>query len=88
MNQHKIDPVLYLLFAGMVLFAGILIAVEHFFMQDGQMFQVMAGLLTGFSGAFFGRITPTKNAPPPGTKTITAIESETPKESNGETERE
>lgn len=31
MNRYKVDPVLYLLFAGMLVFAGILIACEHFF---------------------------------------------------------
>lgn len=77
MNRDKVDPVLYLLFAGMLVFAGILIACEHFFMADGQMFQVMAGLLTGFSGAFFGRINPTKRIPDsqqPGTTTVTATQ--------------
>lgn len=55
---EKIDPVLYLLFSGMIFFTLILIGVEYFFMADGQMFQVVAGVLTGFTGAFFGRMKP------------------------------
>jgi hypothetical protein len=54
--NNAIDHVLYLLFAGMVIFAIAVFLVEKFFPMDGQIFQVMAGLLTGFSGAFFTRI--------------------------------
>lgn len=51
-----IDRILYLLFGGMVLFAVLLIFVNYQFKEDGQSFQVFAGLLTGFSGAFFAKI--------------------------------
>lgn len=83
--REKVDPVLYLLFVGMVFFTFILIGSEHYFMSDGQMFQVIAGLLAGFSGAFFGRITPTKQTPtppPPGVTTATFAQTqpEPPKE--------
>lgn len=61
----KVDPILYLLFVGIVTFSILLIAVEHYFMSDGQMFQVMAGVLTGFTGAFFGRINPSSKVPAP-----------------------
>jgi hypothetical protein len=44
----------------MVFFCGVLIFCEHFFPMDGQIFQVIAGLLSGFSGAFFMRVKPTK----------------------------
>lgn len=60
----KVDPILYLLFVGIVVFSILLITVEHYFMSDGQMFQVMAGVLTGFTGAFFGRINPSQKVPP------------------------
>jgi hypothetical protein len=56
------DYVTVLLFAGMLIFTILLIIVEKFFHDDGQIFQVMAGLVTGFSGAFFTRI---KGASPP-----------------------
>ena len=55
---EKIDRVLFLLFAGMVFYTVVLIFCEHYFMQDGQMFQVIAGVLAGFGGCFFGRIMP------------------------------
>ena len=68
----KVDKILYLLFAGIVIFSVLLIFVEKFFMSDGQMFQVMAGVLTAFSGAFFGRINPSQKTVDPGTTTVTA----------------
>lgn len=55
-QSHCIDRILYLLFAGMLVFAVMLVLVEKFFASDGQIFQVVAGLLTGFSGAFFAKI--------------------------------
>ena len=54
------EPVVLLLFIGMVFFCGVLIFCEHFFPMDGQIFQVIAGLLSGFSGAFFMRVKPQK----------------------------
>ncbi len=56
--HEKIEPILKLLFIGMVVFLGALFACEILFKDDGQIFQVVAGLLAGFSGAFFGRINP------------------------------
>ena len=68
-NSNKIDPVLYLLAVCMLVFTGILIWVEYRFQNDGQMFQVIAGLLTGFAGSFFTRLKPpdkqADNTPPP-----------------------
>lgn len=57
-KPDPVEPTLYLLFYGMIFFAGVLIGVEYFFKEDGQMFQVIAGILTGFTGAFFGRMKP------------------------------
>jgi hypothetical protein len=65
-KPEPVDPVLYLLFAGMIFFTMILIGVEHFFMQDAQVFQVIAGVLTGFTGAFFGRMKPGPSHSPGG----------------------
>lgn len=56
MTERKVEPIVYLLFIGMALFAVALVLVKLLFPQDGQMFQVFAGLLSGFSGAFFMRI--------------------------------
>ena len=60
-DKDKVEPVVLLLFIGMVFFTLMLFISERFFMQDGQMFQVIAGLLTGFSGAFFMRVKPKQN---------------------------
>lgn len=56
--MKRIDPVLLLLMFGLIFFTGILIFVEHFFPSDGQVFQVVSGVLTAFSGAFFMRVKP------------------------------
>ena len=57
-NSWNLEPVVMLLFAGMVFFTLMLFVAEKWFAADGQMFQVIAGLLTGFSGAFFMRVKP------------------------------
>lgn len=56
--MKRIDPVLLLLVYGMIFFTIVLIGVEHFFPNDGQVFQVISGLITAFSGAFFLRVKP------------------------------
>ncbi len=53
-----LDPVLNLLFFGMLLFTGMLLIVEWRFKDDGQIFQTIAGVLTGLTGAFLARINP------------------------------
>ena len=64
------DPTLRLLFIGMVFFTAVLIFVEYRFQTDAQVFQVVASLVAGFSGAFFGRINP-HTPPDPGTTQTT-----------------
>lgn len=64
-NDSKVDPILWMLFAGMFMFAGVLIFIEYAFKDDGQLFQVFSGMLTAFSGAFFMRVKP-KDPPQPG----------------------
>ena len=58
------DPVLLLLFAGLIIFTGIMIWVSHIFKDDGQIFQVISGLVTGFAGAFFARMKPQDKVAP------------------------
>lgn len=65
------DPVLLLLFIGVMVFTGVIIGAERFFPNDGQLFQVLSGLVTGFAGAFFARITP-QGKPPQNQQTIAA----------------
>jgi hypothetical protein len=42
-----------------------LIYVEKAFPNDGQIFQVISGLVTGFAGAFFMRVKPQSSRPEP-----------------------
>lgn len=56
--KNNIDPILFLLFAGMILCGLGVLWVDHFFPSDGQVFQVFSNLLAGFSGAFFMRVNP------------------------------
>jgi hypothetical protein len=62
-QDWRIDPNLLLLFAGLIFFTAVLIFVELKFQNDGQVFQVIAGLITGFAGCFFGRMDPKKKEP-------------------------
>lgn len=52
------DPIVWMLFGGTIFFTFVLIGVAYFFKTDGQTFQVVAGLLTGFAGALLTRIKP------------------------------
>jgi uncharacterized membrane protein YjjB (DUF3815 family) len=54
----KLDKITLLLFWGTIGFALFLVLVDKLFPNDGQVFQVLASLTAGFSGAFFGRISP------------------------------
>jgi hypothetical protein len=51
---RKIDPILKLLLVGILFFTATLLYCQKWFPGDGQTFQVIAGLLTGFAGAFLG----------------------------------
>lgn len=53
-----IDALDKLLFFGIIFFVFILIYLARFEANDGQTFQVISGLITGFAGAFFGRMKP------------------------------
>ena len=57
-NNEKIEPILYLLSALIVLFTSVLIGVEWAFKDDAQVFQVVASILSGLAGAFMARIKP------------------------------
>jgi hypothetical protein len=61
----KIDPVLILLFLGMWLATATLIGVDILFKSEGQIFQVLSGLVTAFAGAFFARMKPDTKADHP-----------------------
>ncbi len=50
--MKRMDPILKLLLAGIVFFTVVLLYTQKWFPDDGQTFQVVAGLLTSFGGAF------------------------------------
>ena len=66
-NIKDIDAVDKLLFLGIVFFTFVLLAIARFQPNDGQTFQIIGGLLTGFSGAFFARMKPKADTPTPPT---------------------
>lgn len=55
-DGERMDRVLVLLFVGMVLAGGTLLAVDKWWSSDGQIFQCFSTLLAGFSGSFFTRL--------------------------------
>jgi len=75
----SIDKVVYLLTFLVLVFTGLLIYVAKTSPNDGQTFQIVSGLVTGFSGALLMRINPKKLDDPPG-HTITMQETGSPKE--------
>ncbi len=56
--MKHVDPVLILLLLGILTFTCLLIFVNYLWREDGQMFQVISGITTGFAGAFFARMKP------------------------------
>lgn len=57
-DDRRIEPVLVMLFSAVIFFTLLLIAVAKFLSMDGQAFQVISGLVTGFSGALLMRVKP------------------------------
>jgi len=69
------DTVTHQLYWGIWISVACLIFVEKFFREDAQVFQVIASVLTGFLGAFLGRVKPAApDPPPPGSVRATTIE--------------
>jgi hypothetical protein len=65
-DKDHVEPILVLLAVMMMFLLVAMFFSEHFFPNDGQMFQVVCGLLTGISGAFLGRIKPPSRSERPG----------------------
>lgn len=57
-QDNKIEPIVLLLCMLVVFFTGVLVAVAKLMSSDGQTFQIIAGLVTGFSGALLMRVKP------------------------------
>ena len=66
----KVDPVLWLLLGAFILTLGALIIVVKLFPNDGQTFQVLANLCTGWASGFMLRVKPAskEDEKPPGAK--------------------
>ncbi|MDF3039438.1 MAG: hypothetical protein K0Q71_2144 [Thermomicrobiales bacterium] len=54
---EKVEPVVWLLFGGTVLFSAGTVAVALLATTDGQTFQFLSNLASGFGGALLGLIT-------------------------------
>lgn len=54
---EKVEPVVWLLFFGTVLFSAGTVAVALLASTDGQTFQFLSNLASGFGGALLGLIT-------------------------------
>jgi hypothetical protein len=70
--KEPLERVLIMLCGMVVFFTVALFIAEKFFVSDSQLFQVLAGLLTGFGGALLMRVKPRSIGgegpdPPPGT---------------------
>lgn len=55
-QRERIEPVVWLLFGGTVLFAAMLVVVSKWSPDDGQTFTVLSGLTTGFASALMIRV--------------------------------
>lgn len=71
--MKRMDPAVYLLAFMVVFFTAILIYVEFVFKSDGQIFQVICGMLTGFGGALLLRLKPQGEREPAAGTTTTVI---------------
>lgn len=56
----SVEPLDRLLFGAIIFLVLVLVVVAKWSPNDGQTFQVISGLLTTFSGAFVGRMVPSK----------------------------
>lgn len=75
---RDIDALDKLLFFGIIFFVFILIYLARFEANDGQTFQVISGLITGFAGAFFGRMKPKADKTPDANSTTAVTPAPTP----------
>lgn len=69
---QRIEPILLLLAFLLITFAVMLFVCVLFFPQNGQIFTVVSGLVSAFSGAFMLRVKP-KNEPGDGNIDDTSI---------------
>lgn len=60
-KPEGVEPIIKLMAALIVFFTLVLIFCEYVFPQDGQVFQVFCGILTGITGAILIRVKPSRN---------------------------
>ncbi len=56
MGTNKIEPIVLLLTFLVIFFSVVLVGIAKFLSSDGQTFQIIAGLVTGFAGSLLTRI--------------------------------
>ena len=56
--MRQLEPVLFLLSGMVVLFTLLLFISEKMFPNDGQIFQILGNLVSGFAGALLMRVKP------------------------------
>lgn len=59
--SNRVDSVVLLLTGLVICFVVVLLWVAVYLKSDGQTFQIISGLVTGFSGALLMRINPPKD---------------------------
>ncbi len=71
-SPHKLEPIIWLLFGAVVFFSLMLVAISKWSPNDGQTFQVVSSLVTGFAGALMMRVKPpdTRLPLPPGSTQV------------------
>src|SRR5215813_7558009 len=72
---RQVDALILLLVCLILLFIGALFIAEKFFIEDTQIFQVLSGLLTGFSSAVLALLKPSVA---PGTAVHVEVPTPTP----------
>lgn len=58
-----VEPIIWLLSGLLIFFSGILILCDVKLANDGQVFQVFAGIVSNITGALFMRVKPAKSTP-------------------------
>lgn len=82
--SQKVESIIILLFGAVVFFSLMLVAISKWSPNDGQTFQVISSLVTGFAGALMMRVKPpdSRLPLPPGstqvkeTTSVTQVEPE------------
>ena len=61
-QDWRVEPILLLLFVGIVLYSVGLVIVSWLLPNNGTLFTVLSGVATSFTGAFFLRVNPKSQA--------------------------